>query len=86
MRARSGFAARSMCRRRPAAVGPGGALPGLGAVADEQHELVGVMAGRLDLEVGAAADGGAEGDEQLGQDRDGVGLYVRRDPRDDLAE
>ena len=47
---------------------------------DEQHELVRVMSGRFDVEPGAAADGGAEGDEQLGEDRDGVGLCVRRDP------
>jgi len=44
------------------------------------------MAGRLDGEPGAAADGGAERDEQLGEDRDGIGLCVRRDPVDDLAE
>ena len=65
---------------------PGGALSGLGAVADEEHELVGVMPGRLDGEPGAAADGGAEGDQQLGEDRDRVGLGVRRDRCDDLAE
>jgi hypothetical protein len=43
------------------------------------------MAGRFDLEVGASADRGAEADEQLGEDRDGVGLRVRRDRVDDLA-
>jgi hypothetical protein len=45
-----------------------------------------MVSGRLDGEPGAAADGGAEGDEQLGEDRDGVGLCVRRDPGDDLAQ
>ena len=43
------------------------------------------MPGRLDLEPGAAADSGAERDQQLGEDRDRVGLGVRRDPGDDLA-
>ena len=65
---------------------PGGALAGLCGVADQEHELVGVMAGGLDLEEGSAPCGGAEGDQQLGEDRDGVGLGVRRQPRDDLAE
>ena len=41
---------------------------------------LGVMAGRLDLKPGAAADRGAEADQQLGEDRDRVGLRVRRDP------
>ena len=44
------------------------------------------MAGRFDLEVGAAADRGAEADEQLGEDRDRIGLGMRSDPIDDLAE
>ena len=44
------------------------------------------MPGRLDGEPGAAADGGAERDEQLGEDRDRVGFCVRRDSGDDLAE
>jgi len=43
------------------------------------------MQGRFDLEVRAAADRGAEADEQLGEDRDRVGLGVRRDRVDDLA-
>ena len=44
------------------------------------------MAGRFDLEPCAAADRGAERDQQLGEDRDRVGLRIRRDPADDLAE
>jgi hypothetical protein len=51
--------------------------PGLAAIPAQQHELVGVMPGGLDGEVGAAADGSTEGDQQLGEDRDGVGLCVR---------
>ena len=58
----------------------------LAAVADEEHELVGVMSGRLDLEERATSDGGAERDEELGEDRDRVSLGVRRDRADDLAE
>ena len=38
------------------------------------------------MEERAAADGRAARDQQLGEDRDGVGLGVRRDPGDDLAE
>jgi hypothetical protein len=44
------------------------------------------MSGRLNGEPGAAADSGTEGDEELGEDRDRVGLCVRRDRGDDLAE
>jgi hypothetical protein len=44
------------------------------------------MAGRLDGEPGAAADSGTEEHEQLSDDRDGVGLRVRSDPGDNLAE
>ena len=44
------------------------------------------MPRRLNGEPGAAADGRAEGDQELGEDRDGIGLCVRRDPGDDLAE
>src|SRR5687768_12449510 len=44
------------------------------------------MPGRLDLEERVATGGGAERDEQLGEDRDRVGLGVRRDPGDDVAE
>ena len=62
-----------------------GALAGLGAVTDEDDELVGVMMRRLDLEVGAAADQRAARDEQLGEDRDRIGLCVRRDLLDDRA-
>ena len=61
------------------------ALAGLRAVADEHHELVGVMPGRLDLEVRVAADQRAAADQQLGQDRGRVGLGVRGDLRDDRA-
>ena len=60
------------------------ALPGLGAVADQHHELVGVVPGRFDLEEGVAADQRAAADQQLGEDRGRVGLGVRRDLRDDL--
>src|SRR5450755_4949703 len=44
------------------------------------------MPGRLDGEPRAAADRGTEADQQLGEDRDRVGLRVWRDPVDDLAE
>jgi hypothetical protein len=44
------------------------------------------MSRRLDGEPGATADGGAERDQELGEDRDGIGFCVRRDPGDDLAE
>ena len=61
------------------------ALPGLRAVADQHHELVGVMPGRFDLEVRVAADQRAAADQQLGQDRGRVGLGMRRDLRNDRA-
>ena len=57
------------------------ALPGLRAVADQHHELVGMVACRLDLEVRVAADQRAAADQQLGEDRDRVGLGVRGDLR-----
>ena len=44
-----------------------------------------MVPGGFDLEVRAAANGGAECDEQLGEDRDRVRLGVRRDPVNDLA-
>jgi hypothetical protein len=62
-----------------------GSLPRLGAGPDEDDELVRVVKRRLDVEVRAAADQRAAGDEQLGEDRDRVGLGVRRDLGDDLA-
>jgi hypothetical protein len=62
-----------------------GTLPRAAAIAGQQHEPVGVMTGRFDLEVGAAADGGTERDQQLGEDRDRVSLCVRCDQLDDLA-
>src|SRR6266508_104721 len=43
------------------------------------------MPGRLDFEEGAAADGGAEGDQQLGEDRDRVRFGAGRERLDDLA-
>jgi hypothetical protein len=43
------------------------------------------MAGRFNSEPCAAADSGTEGDKQLGEDRDRIGLGVRRDPSGDLA-
>jgi hypothetical protein len=45
-----------------------------------------VMAGRLDLEPGAAADSGTEPDQKLGEDRDRIGLGLRLEPPDNLAE
>jgi hypothetical protein len=57
----------------------------LAARTDQDHELVGVMHGRLDLEVSAASDQRATRDEQLGEDRDRVGLCVRRDLLNDRA-
>ena len=42
---------------------PGGSLACLGGVTDEHEELVGVMARRLDLKVGATSDGGTERDQ-----------------------
>jgi hypothetical protein len=44
------------------------------------------MAGRLDLKVRAAADGGAERDQKLGEDRDRIGLGLRLELSDDLAD
>jgi hypothetical protein len=44
------------------------------------------MSCRFNLEIGAAADGGTEGDQQLGEDRDRVCFGVRRDLVNDLAE
>src|SRR4051794_19838644 len=43
------------------------------------------MAGRLDGETGVTADGSAERDEQMREDRDGVGLGVWGGRSDDLA-
>ena len=43
------------------------------------------MQGRLDVEVSAAADQRAAADQQLGEDRDRVGLGVRGDLLDDRA-
>jgi hypothetical protein len=48
------------------------ALAGLGGVADEEHELVGVMAGRFDLEERLVTDHRAACDQQLGEDRDWI--------------
>ena len=48
-------------------------------------ELVWVMQGRFDLEVSAATDQRAAADQQLGEDRDRVGLGVRSDLLDDRA-
>jgi hypothetical protein len=59
--------------------------PGLGAVADQDRELVGVMQGRFDLEMSAAADQRAAADQQLGEEADRVGLGVRGDLRNDRA-
>jgi hypothetical protein len=50
---------------QPADVIPRGSLPGFAAVTHEQHDLVRRVSRRFDGEVGAAADAGAEGDEQL---------------------
>jgi hypothetical protein len=61
------------------------ALPGATRITDQQKELVGVMQGRFDPKVGAAADQRAAADQQLGEDRDRVGLGVRRDLGDELA-
>ena len=61
------------------------AFPCAGGIPDQQQELVGVMPGRLDLKPGTASDQRAAGDEQLGEDRDRVGLGVRRDLGDDRA-
>jgi hypothetical protein len=61
------------------------ALAGLGAVADEHQELVGMVPGRFDLEERVAADQHTAADQQLGEDRGWVGLSVRRDPGHDLA-
>ena len=61
------------------------ALSRFRGVADEEHELVGVVAGRFDLEEGAVADHRAARDQQLGEDRDRVRLGVRREPLDDRA-
>ena len=44
-----------------------------------------MMQGRLDPEVSATADQRAAADQQLGEDRDRVGLGVRGDLRDDRA-
>jgi hypothetical protein len=46
---------------------PGGAFAALARGADEDHELVEVMARRFDGVVNVAAGGGAEGDEELGE-------------------
>ena len=79
-------AERGVCGVDEAAdVVPGGALARLGAVADEEQELVGVMPCSFDGEPGVAADGGAERDEQLREDGDGVGFGVRCDRVDDPA-
>ena len=61
------------------------ALPRLGAVADEHHELVGMVPGRFDLEVGVTTDQRPTADQQLHEDRGWVGLRVGGDPRNDLA-
>ena len=69
-----------------AGVIPAGALARGRALPNDQHELLGVMAGRLDLKERAAADRGAEADQQLGEDRDRVSLGLRLKPPDDLAQ
>jgi hypothetical protein len=61
------------------------ALASLGAVSDEHGELVGVVVCGFDLEVRVAADQRATADEQLGEDRGGVGLGVGGDLRNDRA-
>lgn len=61
------------------------ALAGFRTVTHENHELVRVMDGGFDLEVGAAADQRAAADEQLGENRDRVGFGVRRDLLNDRA-
>ena len=62
------------------------ALSRFRGVADEEHELVGMVLGRFDLEERLVADHRAARDQQLGEDRDRVGLRVRRELSDDRAE
>ena len=61
------------------------ALSRFRGVADEQHELVGMVSGRFDLKVRLVAEHRAARDQQLGEDRDRVGLRVRRERRHDRA-
>jgi hypothetical protein len=48
---------------QPAHVIPCCALPCARGFTDEQQELLGMVAGRLDFEIRAASDGGAERDK-----------------------
>lgn len=64
---------------------PRRALAGLGGVADQHDELVGVVAGGFDGHVRTPADHGAGGHQELGEDGHGIGLGVRGDSLDHHA-
>jgi hypothetical protein len=61
------------------------ALSRFRGVADQEHELVGMVLGSFDLEERLVAGHRATRDEQLGEDRDRVSLGVRRELSDDRA-
>ena len=61
------------------------ALSRFRGVADEEHELVGMVLGGFVLEERLVADHRAARDQQLGEDRDRVRLGVRRELLDDRA-
>ena len=65
---------------------PGGALAGLGRVAYRGGEQVGMVPVGLDLIVRSAADHVADGDDELDEDRDRVGLALWLDGPDHLAD